>query len=108
VPYSKLQALNLIDFTPDNVQNVGFGTYLGKTVIVDDGCPVVAGGVSGFKYATDLFGAGAVGYGDGAAPVPTETDRDSLAGEDILINRRHFILHPRGIAFQSYRMEQGI
>ncbi len=29
--------------------------------------------------------------------VGVETDRDSLSGSDILINRRHFVLHPRGI-----------
>jgi len=94
--YAELQRQNLIDFTPTNVQNIGFGTYLNKTIILDDGCPEDAG-----DYTTYLFGAGAIGYGDGAAPVPTETDRDSLQGDDILINRRHFVLHPRGIAFQN-------
>ncbi|MBW8383962.1 MAG: coat protein [Youngiibacter sp.] len=70
--------------------------FLDKEVIVDDGCPVANG-----VYTTYLFGQGAIALGEGAAPVPTETDRDSLAGSDILINRRHFILHPRGVAFQS-------
>lgn len=51
----------------------------------------------GKGYATFLFGQGAVGLGNGSAPVPTETDRDSLAGDDILINRKHFILHARGV-----------
>ena len=67
-----------------------------KRVIVDDGMPV-----SGGVYSTYLFGAGAIAQGNGAAPVPTETDHDSLQGDDILINRQHFILHPRGVAFQS-------
>ncbi|EHR1500876.1 coat protein, partial [Salmonella enterica] len=53
------------------------------------------------KYTTYLFGSGALGMGQGGAPVPTETDRDSLAGEDILITRSHFIMHPRGVAFTS-------
>ena len=70
--------------------------FLGKRVIVDDRCPA-AGGV----YTTYLFGEGAIAYGNGNPPVPTETDRDSLAGDDILINRKHFILHPRGVAFQD-------
>ena len=51
----------------------------------------------GKAYTTYLFGQSAIGLGNGAAPVPTETDRDSLAGDDILINRKHFILHPRGV-----------
>jgi hypothetical protein len=70
--------------------------FLGKRVIVDDGCPVSNG-----VYDTYIFGAGAIGLGEGAAPVPTETDRDSLAGDDILINRRHFILHPRGVRWKD-------
>ena len=44
-----------------------------------------------------MFGQGAIGFQDIGAPVGVETDRDSLAGTDILINRRHFVLHPRGI-----------
>lgn len=50
-------------------------------------------------YTTYLFARGAIGRGEGT-PVSltsTETDRDSLAGEDILVNRRAFVLHPMGI-----------
>jgi len=65
-------------------------------VIVNDSLPEAAG-----SYTSYLFGEGAIAFGQGGAPVPTETDRDSLAGEDILINRQHSILHPRGVAFQS-------
>lgn len=97
--HNRLQKLNLIDYEPTNTQDIGWGTYLGKTLIVDDRCPRVAGGTSGFVYTSYLFGAGAIGLGEGGAPTPTETDRDSLAGEDILINRRHYLLHPRGIKF---------
>jgi hypothetical protein len=94
--YASLQKLNLIDFIPDSQGVVNIPTYMGKRVIVDDGCPVAAG-----VYTTYLFGEGAIGLGNGSAPVPTETDRDSLAGDDILINRQHFILHPRGVKFNS-------
>ena len=79
-----------------NGQSVRVKRFLGKRVIVDDGCPVNVN-----VYTTYLFGEGAIAYGNGAAPVPTETDRDSLKGDDILINRKHFILHPRGVAFQD-------
>lgn len=94
--YTSLQKQNLIVYIPDSNGVVNIPTYMGYRVIVDDGCPVAAG-----VYTTYLFGQGAIGRGEGQAPVPTETDRDSLAGDDILINRRHFILHPRGIAFTS-------
>jgi hypothetical protein len=94
--YAKLQKDQLITFGKDPVSGADVPYYLGKRVIVDDGCPASAG-----TYTTYLFGQGAVGLGNGQAPVPTETDRDSLAGEDILINRQHYILHPRGVAFTS-------
>lgn len=94
--FTYLEKLNLISYIPNSEGVVEFPTYMNKKVIVDDGCPVAAG-----VYTTYLFGQGAVGRGEGAAPVPVETDRDSLAGDDILINRRHFILHPRGIAFTN-------
>lgn len=92
--YTKLQKNNEIQFVPDSETKVDIPYYLGYRVIVDDQCPVVGG-----VYTTYLFGQGAFGLGNGSAPVPTETDRDSLAGEDVLINRQHFILHPRGIKF---------
>ena len=83
---------DLIDFTKDSTGSIEIPTYLGKRVIVDDGCPVADG-----VYTTYIFGQGAIGYGEGGAPVPTETTRDALSGDDILVNRRHFLLHPRGV-----------
>ena len=74
-------------------------SYLKKKVTVDDGCPVDKDGV----YTTYLFGNGAVAMGNGSpvGHVATETDRDKQtgAGIDYLINRKAFILHPRGIAY---------
>lgn len=54
---------------------------------------------TGDIYTTYLFARGSIGRGEGT-PVsltPTETDRDSLAGEDYLINRRALVMHPMGI-----------
>jgi hypothetical protein len=73
-----------------------FQTYLGRRLVVDDGCPVSDG-----VYTTYLFGDSAIGYAPGNPPVPVETDRDSLAGNDILIYREHIILHPRGVKWQG-------
>lgn len=94
--FTALEQQNLIQYIPNSQGVVEFPTYMGKEVIVDDGCPVETD-----VYTTYLFGKGAIGKGNGQAPVPTETDRDSLAGEDILINRHHFILHPRGVKFTN-------
>lgn len=88
---TQLRKNNLIttEFDSDN-KPISF--FMEKRVIIDDSLPTSAG-----TYTTYLFGQGAIGLGNGAAPVPTETDRDSLAGDDILINRKHYILHPRGV-----------
>ena len=94
-----LKKQNLID-TVQLSNDVAFGTYQGKRVIVDDGCPVASG-----VYTTYLFGNGAVALGNGnpVGFVPTETDRAKRKGSgvDYLINRRTSILHPRGVAFTS-------
>ncbi len=101
VVYHNLKKLDNISFIRESEGSLEIEFYRGLRVIVDRNMPVVAGGISGFKYTSYLFGAGAVGLGQGSAPVPSETDRDSLAGEDILVSRNHFILHPRGVKFNS-------
>ncbi|MCR5447432.1 MAG: coat protein [Schwartzia sp.] len=94
-----LKKLNLIQFERDST-DVEFETYQGRRVIVDDGCPVANG-----VYTTYLFGQGAVAYGNGSPVgfVPTEIDRDKRKGSgiDYLINRKTFILHPRGVKFTN-------
>ena len=97
VIYAKMRKLGLIDFLPQQDAPEQIPMYMGKRVIMSRHCPVVAGTTSGFKYTTYLFGTGSVGVGNGAAPVPTETDRDALAGSDILITRNHSIVHPLGV-----------
>ena len=91
---AKLAKDDLIITQKPTELNAEFKTFVDRQVIVSDGCPTAAG-----VYTTYIFGEGAFGLGNGAAPVPVETDRDSLAGDDVLINRQHYILHPRGIKF---------
>jgi len=93
---AKLTKDDLIETIPPSEGKPAVRTFLGKPVVVDDGLPNGNG-----VYTTYIFGAGAFGWGEGGAPVPVETARDALAGDDILIHRRHFILHPRGVAFQD-------
>ena len=94
---SYLKKQNLIQTERDSV-NVEFDTYQGRRVTVDDGCPVDKD-----VYTTYLFGNGAVAYGNGSpvGHVATEVDRDKQTGGgvDYIINRKAFILHPRGIAY---------
>lgn len=83
--------------------DVSFSTYQGKRVIIDDGCPVSSG-----VYTTYLFGEGALALGNGNPEgfVPVEIDRDKKKGSgvDYLINRKTYILHPRGIKFTGTAM----
>lgn len=98
---SHLKKNNLIDTQRDST-DVEFDTYQGRRVIVDDGCPVSNG-----VYTTYLFGQGAVAFGNGSPVgwVATETDRDKKKGSgvDYLINRKCFIMHPRGIKWTDQK-----
>jgi hypothetical protein len=93
---AKLAKDDLIEYIKPSEGEPEVPYFLGKRVVVDDGLP----GSNGV-YTTYIFGQGAFGWGEGGAPKPTETGRDILAGDDILVSRRHFILHPRGVAFKN-------
>ena len=96
--YTKLQKQNLITYIPDSRGEVVIPTYLSYEIVVDDSCPK-----AGDVYDTYIFGRGSFGRGEGS-PVDltsVETARDALAGEDYLITRRAFVLHPFGVKFTN-------
>lgn len=88
-----LRKQNLIDYELDS-NNQPIALYMGKRIIIDDGMPVSSG-----VYTTFFFGPGAIGYSEGTPRVPSEVERNALVGggEEYLVSRRHFVLHPRGI-----------
>lgn len=94
--YTYLQKNQQITTEYDSDLKINIDFYLGYRVVVDDGMPV-----DGDKYTTYFLGSGALIRQDGtpAGFVGTETDRDSLAGNDILINRRCMVIHPRGCSW---------
>ena len=106
-----LRKLDLIDFIPDSQAEAQVRVFQGRRVIVDDGCPVRTGTTDGQVYTTFLFGEGAFGMGFAdlnGAPVEgghgtegCEMARDALNSDTFLVNRRRFILHPRGVKFTS-------
>jgi hypothetical protein len=102
VLHTELDRQKLIVYDPTDPANVGWGTYAGKSVIVDDTCPAEVGS-NRITYTSYLFGRGAVGYGRGTPKVPVETFRNPAAGngsgQETLYTREEFILHPRGIAW---------
>lgn len=92
--YNLMLKADLIDFVKPSDGSDSIATYLGKRVIVDDNMPV-----SSTTYTSFLFGPGAIGYAEGNVKNGTEVGREPLqsGGTDYLVNRRRFVMHPRGI-----------
>lgn len=86
----------LIETIRDVDNDIEYEVFMGKRVVTDDALTPNAG-----VYDTYLFGAGAIGWAETDPKVPTETGRLPLAGggQDFLATRRHYVLHPRGIAW---------
>lgn len=89
---------DLIDFLPDSQGKLTIPTYLGKTVIVDDSMPVTGAGADRV-FTTYIFGPGAIGFGERSPKVPVAVGREELKGmgQEYIVNRRQWVMHPRGI-----------
>lgn len=108
---SALRKLDLIDFIPDSEGKTQIRIFQGRRVVVDDNLPVRAGATDGFVYTSYLFGPGAFGKGSarldskplqgGFGTEGVELARLPLDSDSVLINRRRYILHPRGVKFTS-------
>lgn len=89
---------DLLEYVADSQGKTRVPYFMNKRVIVDDSIAFDTGTGASEAY---LFGAGAIAWGNGNHKdiLQTETIHDgmSLAGEDILVNRRISILHPRGV-----------
>ncbi len=98
VVYNRMQKNNLIDFIPDSNGVVNIPTFLGRSVLIDDGMPNAAN-----VYDSWLFGAGFLRLGSSAPKVPTEITREAGAGngggQEILYSRQQWSLHPVGHAY---------
>jgi len=106
-----LRKLDLIDFIPDSEGKAMLRTFQGRRVVVDDTLPTRTGSTDGTVYTTYLFGQGA--FAKGVAPLDgtplqggfgtegVELARVPLDSDTVLINRRRYILHPRGVKFTS-------
>lgn len=100
IVYARMQKNNLIDFIPDARGEINIPTFLGREVVVDDSMPNTAG-----VYETWFFGQGALRFGQGQAPVPTEIDRTPASGngggQETLYNRVEWLIHPTGHQFAA-------
>lgn len=97
--HQTMQRQGLIDTIPNQQADIGFGTYMGAGIIVDDAMTVDATGDTP-KYYSYLFGRGAFALGMGSPKVPFEVDRVPLAGngggEEQVISRVEWVIHPQG------------
>lgn len=104
VIYARLRKQNLIDFTPVNEQGQRFPIYLGKRLVIDDGCPVTVG-TNRTTYTSILFGRGSILSAPGKVLVPSEMERVAASGngggEDIVHSRVANAFHPNGFSFLS-------
>ena len=106
-----LRKLDLIDFVPDSEGKAQLRSFQGRRVVVDDNLPTRAGSTDGTVYTSYLFGDGAFGKGTakldstplqgGVGTEGVEIARVPLDSDTVLINRRRYILHPRGVKFTS-------
>ena len=106
-----LRKLDLIDMLPDSEGKSQIKNFQGRRVIVEDSLPTRNGTTDGLVYTSYLFGPGA--FAKGAAPLDStplqggigtegvEIFRAGLDSDTALINRRRYILHPRGVRFNS-------
>ena len=101
---SKKRLLNLKPTEPGTNTRPEFDTFLGRRIIVDDGTPyeTVTVGESEVKvYTTYLFGQGAMGFAAGTPENAVEIVREGFKSQSSIINRRQFIMHPRGLAWKG-------
>lgn len=96
--YTSLQKQQQITTEYSSDLKVHITTYLGYQVIVDDDMPADSG-----VYTTYFIGKGAFAREDGTPEgfITVETDRDKLAGQDVLINRRALVIHPLGCSWNT-------
>lgn len=96
----------LIEYVQESEQSERVPYFMRKRVIVDDSMPLDTSAKTATAY---LFGNGAIALGNGSHPkmkaVETARDSTSLAGEDYLVNRKIFIMHPRGVKWTEKSVE---
>lgn len=103
-----------IVYVPDSQGSLTIPTYKGVRVIIDDSMPVDTSGDDPV-YTSVLFGGGAfgfggieggaLGYGEGVPQVPAYVLREELSGngggQDIIGERKTWILHPFGFTWAA-------
>lgn len=100
--FTALQKQQLIEYISEaSNPNIRIPYYLGyRIAAVDDSIPHEGSGANTI-FTTFLFGDGSIGRNEGAPKALTtyETWREGLKGNDLIITRRAFTMHPYGVKF---------
>lgn len=80
------------------IKDLGFATWNGKSVVIDDRMPYDP---EIGEYTTYCYGKGLFGYTDIGAKVPYEMVRDAKMGIDMMYIRYREVLAPRGWSFEG-------
>lgn len=80
------------------IKDLGFATWNGKAVVIDDAMPFDP---ALNEYTTYCFGKGMFGYSNLGAKTPYELDRDKKLAIDMIICRYREVLAPRGWSFEG-------
>lgn len=100
IVYGTMIKNDLIDFVKDSSGVTRIPTYMGRILIVDDSVPF---DITTGKFETWLFAQGAFAFANGSPKVATEVTRNPLAnnggGEELLVNRVEWVIHPVGHAY---------
>jgi len=98
--HRKLQKDEANDYIAASKTDLGFATYAGFRIVVNDLMPLSSG-----VYTSVVCAPGAILAGEGQAKNPIAVARNEAAGngsgQETLYNRRQFILHPNGLKFNS-------
>lgn len=90
--FAKLTKLKLLDNPSPVGEAYPFKTFLGRSIIVDDALAPTSD-----AYPIYLFGKGAFAFNELPGLAEVEIDRNKKSGNDYLITRRTFTMHPRGV-----------
>lgn len=108
---AQIRKAERIEYIQDSETGILVPTYNGYRLIEDKKLPVIAGGTSGFKFVSVLYGQGAIGYAEGSATRPVATEYDELAangaGIETLVERKQWMFHPEGYRWTETNVVDG-
>ncbi|MGE5509943.1 MAG: major capsid protein [Bacteroidota bacterium] len=103
--YTAMKKADLIEEIRPSDGGDPIPVYQGKVLIVDDKMPY---NPSTGIFTTYIFGQGAIGYVQSNPKVPVEVVREALkgGGQDIIVQRRMLVMHPRGVKWIGTPVKQ--